>query len=125
MKNDKRKLISLARKTIRKDIRLSLIAKLKEVSANLGQGSKELEKEIEKGSKRLAKKVLKELKVDKSVLLGVSKELIVAKTPEPKKPINMVGKPIPASSSAIKAKPGKPGSKVVAKSKPVKEKSGN
>jgi len=120
MKNDKRKLISLARK----DIRLSLIAKLKEVSANLGQGSKELEKEIEKGSKRLAKKVLKELKVDKSVLLGVSKELIVAKTPEPKKPINM-GKPIPASSSAIKAKPGKPGSKVVAKSKPVKEKSGN
>lgn len=121
MKNDKRKLISLARKTIRKDIRLSLIAKLKEVSAKLGQGSKELEKEIEKGSKRLAKKVLKELKVDKSVLLGVSKELIVAKAPEPKKPINM-GKPIPASSSAIK---GKPGSKVVAKSKPVKEKSGN
>ncbi|MBC7914080.1 MAG: hypothetical protein H7Y07_08155 [Pyrinomonadaceae bacterium] len=69
MKKDKLKLlIKSARKTARKDIKLSLISELKEVADKLGQDSKKFNKEIEKGSKQLAKKLSKQLKINKSAM---------------------------------------------------------
>jgi hypothetical protein len=71
MKKDKQEHFKAARKAIRKDIKVSLVAKLKEVMDYLGQDSKKLEKRIEKASGKLANKLSKELKVGKTGSLEV------------------------------------------------------
>jgi hypothetical protein len=71
MKKSKLKsLVKSARKTARKDIRLSLVADLKEIASKFGEGSKKLNKDIEKGSRQLAKKLSKDIKIDKSTIIG-------------------------------------------------------
>lgn len=64
MKKDKQKQVKIARKAIRNDIKLSLISKLKEVTANLGGDAEKLEKEIQKASGKVAKKLSKKLSVN-------------------------------------------------------------
>lgn len=58
MKKDKQK----NRKAIRKEIKLSLIAKLNEVIVKMAPEAQNIEKEIKKTLNKLAKKVSKELK---------------------------------------------------------------
>ncbi len=64
MKKNKQKQVKIARKAIRNDIKLSLISKLKEVTANLGGDAEKLEKEIQKASGKVAKKLSKKLSVN-------------------------------------------------------------
>lgn len=67
MKKDKQETVKAARKAIRKETKLSLIAKLKDVLAGFGQSSKNLEKEIEKAAVKFSKKLLKKTKIDLSI----------------------------------------------------------
>lgn len=78
-KNKLKKLVKSARKTIKKNIKLSLVAELQSLTGKLNQDSKKLAKEIEKGSKELAKKISKGIKIDKSTLVESS---IEAKVPD-------------------------------------------
>jgi hypothetical protein len=79
MKKSKLKsLVKSARKTARKDIRLSLVAELKEIASKFGEGSKKLNKDIEKGSRQLAKKLSKDIKIDKSTIIGAGNQTIAA-----------------------------------------------
>lgn len=123
MKNDKRKSLKLVRKTIRKDIQLSLITKLKEVAADMEQGSKKLEKEIEKGSKKLAKKLSKELKISQSLSFEVGKELKGPQASVLQKPAN-VSKPSISSPKTAQTASRKPRPKAAITPKPVKEEAG-
>lgn len=76
MKKSKLKsLVKSARKTAKKDIRLSLVAGLKEIAGKYGNGSKKLEKDIKKGSKLLAKVLSKDIKIDKSALQETHSEI--------------------------------------------------
>ncbi|TSD64058.1 hypothetical protein FFF34_016015 [Inquilinus sp. KBS0705] len=63
MKKDKRSLLKSAKKAIKNDIKLGLIAELKKLTAT--HVSKKLDKKIEKGAEQLAKKIAKEIKLDK------------------------------------------------------------
>jgi len=79
MKKSKLKsLVKSARKTAKKDIRLSLVAGLKEIASKFGEGSKKLNKDIEKGSKQLAKKLSKDIKIDKSAIIENGNQTIAA-----------------------------------------------
>ncbi len=61
MKKDK---VKSAKRTVRDDIKLSLIKELKALTGKFGNASEKLEKEISKSAKKLAKKISKEIKVD-------------------------------------------------------------
>lgn len=119
MKKNKQKSIKSIRKTIRKDIKQCLIARLKEIAVDMGQGSEKLEKEIEKGSKRLAKTLVKELKIDKSITSENTQQKD-ATPAEATSKLESVDKPIPPSSNAVRSTVRKPGPKVTAKPKPTK-----
>jgi len=72
-KNKLKSLVKSARKSATKDIRLSLIADLNEITSTFGGGSKKLKKNIEQGSKQLAKKIAKNIKIDKSAFIKSDK----------------------------------------------------
>jgi len=72
-KNKLKSLVKSARKSATKDIRLSLIAELNEITGTFGAGSKKLKKDIEQGSKQLAKKISKNIKIDKSAFIKSDK----------------------------------------------------
>ncbi len=99
MKKDKQKLVETARKEIRKTIKLSLIAKLKEVTAQLGGDAKKLEKEIEKASVKVAKKLSKEMKVSKSGQLEGGNEEQPALAPELPKPHSLTKENLPSAKT--------------------------
>lgn len=64
-----KKLVKSAQRTVKNNIKSSLVKELNSLTSGPGQGSKKLVKEIEKGAKRLAKKLSKEIKIDKSTLI--------------------------------------------------------
>jgi len=67
MKKSKLKqLIKEARSSAKKDIELSVVNNLKEVTAKLALDNKSFEKQIVKAAKQLAKKLSKEIKIDKT-----------------------------------------------------------
>lgn len=120
MKKDKRKsLVKSARKTVREDIKQSLIAQMKEVVGKMGQGSKKLNKEIEKGSKQLAKKLSKELKINQVALLEARNDAKVddlIKVSEAGSEIN------PEINSAKVTSPAQSSKPIKVKSKTAKQK---
>lgn len=65
-KESTKALVKSARKAAKKDIEVTLLNGLHEVTAKLSQSSKKLEKQIQKGAKQLAKKLAQELKIDKA-----------------------------------------------------------
>lgn len=71
-----------ARKEAKGKIKADLIQGLKEITGKMGQESKKLSREIEKGSEKLAKRIVKEIKIDKSLL---QEPIITAKEPKPDK----------------------------------------
>lgn len=80
MKKSKLKsLVKSARKTAKKDIRLSLITELKEIAGKFGPNSKKINKEIQKSSKELAKKLSKDIKIDKLSIVEAVKDAKAAK----------------------------------------------
>jgi hypothetical protein len=83
MKKKKLKsLVKSARKTVRNDIKRSLITELTGIAVKLGQDSKKLNKEIEKGSKELAKKLAKDIKIDKAAIVEVTELINTAEVSE-------------------------------------------
>lgn len=119
MKKNKQKSTKSIRKTIRKDIKQSLIARLKEIAVDMGQGSKKMKKEIEKGSKHLAKTLVKELKIDRSIISENSEQKDAIQAEATFK-LESVDKPIPTSSNSVRSTVRKPGPKVTPKPKPAK-----
>ena len=82
MKKKKLKsLVESARKTVRNDIKRSLITELTSIAVKLGQDSKKLNKEIEKGSKELAKKLSKDIRIDKAAIIEVTELIDAQKVP--------------------------------------------
>jgi len=85
MKKDK---IKSAKRTIRDDIKLSLITELKALTGKFGDASIKLDKEINRSAKKLAKKISKEIKIEEpviSALVPENKAVIVAAKPKDKK----------------------------------------
>ncbi len=93
-KKESQKLIKSAKKTLRENIKLTLVKELKEVVAQFGHGAQVAEKEISKSSKHLAKKLSKKIKIDGAALSATvtenkPKELPAAaavKAPKAKEP---------------------------------------
>ncbi|MGI4020970.1 MAG: hypothetical protein ACRYFA_05650 [Janthinobacterium lividum] len=115
MKKDKQK----NRKAISKEIKLSLIAKLKEVIATMAPGSQKLEKELKKPLNKLAKKVSKELEVAEKSSVKVDKKQEIKPVAELQKTKNEPKPNLPSSTNSNIAK-GKTNAQSI-KPKPVKQ----
>jgi len=111
MKKKKLKsLVKSARKSATKDIRLSLVAELKEITGTFGEGSKKLKKDIEQGSRQLAKKIAKNIKIDKSAFIKSDKlaeatEVLesqpVAEEITPKSKAKVAAEEVPAETEQV------------------------
>ena len=104
-KNKLKKLVKSVRKTIKKNIKLSLVAELQSLTGKLNQDSKKLAKEIEKGSKQLAKKISKGIKIDKSTLVESSVEAKVPDITKTSDPILVKPEATAPATTEISTKP--------------------
>jgi cytoskeletal protein RodZ len=105
MEKSKSAIIKSAKKIARKNIELSLIAHLKEITVKTGPVSKKLIKEIEKGAKKLAKSIAKELVLAKPLTPETVIKTAAAATPAPaeKKPeVKKAPAAKPAASKPVK-----------------------
>lgn len=111
-KEERKRLLKTAKKTVRQQIKATLVKELTEVVAKTsGQDSKAIRKQINKGSVQLTKKLLKKIKIDQSTLT----QLAISSKPEEPAAATVPGPAAavaaPAPAKAKKAKAGQPVSK--------------
>ena len=85
MKKDK---VKSAKRTIREDIKLSLVTELKALTGKFGDASIKLDKEINRSAKKLAKKISKEIRTEEQAIsapVPENKTVIEAAKPKEKK----------------------------------------
>lgn len=119
----KREKVKSTKKTLKDDIKLSLVTELKILAKKFGEVSEKLEKEINQGAKKLAKAIAKEIKTEEPVQ---SETVPVAKAESVKKakPANKVA-PIKEVAPAEKAAQAKKAVNKTAKPGIKKGKPGN